>query len=165
MERGIPANKISVVYDGVPLLDPAKGGSGILAPPPSRDKPAALYELSGVKISFAEDLAADLQTASIFIYLSLSEGLGSGVLLAMSAGVPVIASRIGRNSRDRNHEESGLLVDDRPESAVAAINRLQCDPSFGKILAVRARQRVAEQFSIDNMVRHTLTFYHQVLAC
>jgi len=165
IERDIPADKISVVYDGVPLLDPAQSGGRILAPAPTRDKPAELYQLAGVNISFAENLEADLKTASIFVYISLSEGLGSGVLLAMSAGVPVVASNTGGIGEIVRHQENGLLVDYSPESIAAAIKRLQCDPAFAKILGVRGRQTVAEKFSIDNMVRNTLDVYHRVLGC
>jgi hypothetical protein len=164
MERGIAAERISVVYDGVPPADAVEGGRTILAPPPSKDKPEELYQLSGVNIVFARNLEADLRNAAMFVYLSRSEGLGSGILMAMAAGVPVIASRVGGIPEIIRHEENGLLVDG-PDSAVAAINRLQCDPALGKILAVRARRNVAEMFSIDNMIHKTLSVYHRVLSC
>lgn len=165
VEGGIAPERISVVYDGVPLLEPAAGGTRILAPPPSADKPAALYQLSGVNISFAQELETDLKTAAMFVYLSLNEGLGSGILLAMAAGVPVIASKIGGIPEIITHEENGLLIPDDPASAISAINRLQSNPAFGKILAERARRTVAEKFSIDSMVHNTLAVYHRVLSC
>ncbi len=165
VEHGIEAERVSVVYDGVPLLDAIERGERILAPPPSPDKPPELYQLSGVKIEFAHDLETDLKTSGIFVYLSTSEGLGSGILLAMSAGVPVIASKVGGIPEIVQHGETGLLVENNAESVLSAINCLQCDPAFGKILAERARRAVAETFSIDNMVRNTLSVYHRVLAC
>ena len=71
VECGIPAEKISVVYDGVPLLPPAQGNDfRILAPRPTADKPAECYRQTGLEISFAENLEADLKTASIFVYMS-----------------------------------------------------------------------------------------------
>ena len=51
--------------------------------------------------------SATCRDAAVFVYITHSEGLGSGALLAMSAGVPVIASNVGglpeivRARRDR----------------------------------------------------------------
>ena len=165
VERGIPAEKISVVHDGVPLLDPAGNGSRILAPRPSEDKPAALYRQTGLDIFFAEDLEVDLKTASIFVYISYSEGLGSAVLLAMSAGVPVAASRTGGIAEIVRHEENGLLVEGGPAAMAAAVRRLQSDSALARRLAANGRQTVAEKFSIANMVRNTVDVYRGVLGC
>jgi glycosyltransferase involved in cell wall biosynthesis len=165
IERGIPEEKISVVYDGVPLLEPAAGGTKILAPPPTRDKPAEFYQRAGIEISFAKDLQADLKTAAIFVYLSMSEGLGSGVLLAMSAGVPVIASKTGGIPEIIRHEENGLLVDERPESLKSAIAALRSDPALARRLGEAGRRTVAEKFSTGRMVRDTLAVYRRILAC
>ena len=67
------------------LEDPAKG----------RDLVERAAVAAGVPIVLSQDLNADLQNASLFLYISRSEGLGSAALLAMSLGVPVIASRVG----------------------------------------------------------------------
>ena len=164
VERGIAREKISVVYDGVPLLPETVQGSRILAPPPSPDKPAELYKQTGLDISFAEDLERDLETGSVFVYISYSEGLGSAVLLAMSAGVPVVATKTGGIGEIIRHEENGLLVDG--ESAIgAAVRRLQADPVLARKLAANGRRTVAERFSVDSMVRNTLSVYRRVLGC
>jgi glycosyltransferase involved in cell wall biosynthesis len=165
VERGIPEEKISVVYDGVPLVAPGTGGSRVLAPPPTRDKPAEFYARTGVEVFFAENLEVDLKTAGIFVYLSRSEGLGSGVLMAMAAGVPVVASNTGGIPEIVRHEENGLLVDERPESVAGAVQRLREDPEFARRLAQRGRATVAEKFSVEKMVSDTLAVYRQVLAC
>jgi glycosyl transferase family 1/glycosyl transferase family 4 len=163
LTAGIPSSKIVVVYDGVPLLAPVTGGDRILAPPLSPDKPAGLYPPHG--ISFAGDLAADLASACMLLYLSPSEGLGSAILLAMSAGVPVIASKVGGIPEIIRHEQNGLLVDNTPASVAEAIARLQQDHAFAQLLAVRARQTIEEKFSLDIMIRQTLALYRQVAAC
>jgi hypothetical protein len=165
MERGIPGEKVSVVYDGVPLLAPAECGCRILAPPPSADKPAELYRQMGLDISFAKDLEADLKTASIFVYSSKSEGLGSAVLLAMSAGVPVVASKTGGIGEVIRHEENGLLVEGGPAVMAAAIRRLQMDRPLARKLAANGRRTVTEKFSVESMVRKTLEVYRRVLGC
>ncbi len=94
IEAGIPQDKISVIHDGVPLLPLSSRGGPVIAP--QSDDPrkgSALLKDTGVK--FSSNLEADLLTARILVYLTHAEGLGSGALLGMSAGVPVIASSIG----------------------------------------------------------------------
>jgi glycosyltransferase involved in cell wall biosynthesis len=165
IDRGIPDGKVSVVYDGVPLLPPVIGGTRVLAPPPSKDKPKDIYRAPGIEIFFSENLEADIKTAAIFVYMSHSEGLGSAVLLAMSAGVPVVAAKVGGLSEIIHHEQNGLLVDPAPEAMAAAVRRLLADPALAKTLAERGRQTVAEMFSIDRMVGDTVAVYRQILGC
>jgi len=165
VERGIPREKISVVYDGVPLLPPTERGNRILAPHPSPDKPAELYSQTGLNIFCAENLEDDLKTASIFVYISYSEGLGSAVLLAMSAGVPVVASKTGGIGEIIRHEEDGLLVEGGPAAMAAAVRRLESDGALARKLAANGRRTVMERFSIDCMVRNTLSVYRRVLGC
>jgi glycosyltransferase involved in cell wall biosynthesis len=166
VERGIPVEKTSVVYDGVPLLPQSRrSDSRVLAPRPTPDKPAELYGSTGLQISFAEDLEADLKTASIFVYMSNSEGLGSGVLMAMAAGVPVVASKTGGIPEIISNDENGLLVDAQPMPMAAAVLRLQRDATLAERLAARGRMTVTERFSVDIMVRNTLAVYHRLLGC
>jgi glycosyl transferase family 1/glycosyl transferase family 4 len=165
VERGIPAEKISVVYDGAPLLPPTERGHRILAPHPSPDKPAQLYRQTGLDIFCAENLEDDLKTASIFVYISYSEGLGSAVLLAMSAGVPVVASNTGGIGEIIRHEENGLLVEGGPAAIAKAVRRLEADGALARKLAANGRRTVMERFSIDGMVRNTLSVYRRVLGC
>jgi glycosyltransferase involved in cell wall biosynthesis len=165
VERGIPAGKISVVYDGVPLLEESAHTGPVLAPPPSSDKPAAWYEETGLEFSFAANLADDLKTASIFVYISACEGLGSAVLLAMAAAVPVVATATGGISEIIRDQENGLLVERAPAALAAAVRRLQTDRDLAKMLATRGRETITQKFSIDNMVSHTLAIYRRVLSC
>ncbi len=161
---GIPAEKISVVHDGVPLLPVRERGERIVAPRPTDDKPAELYP-AGLEIFFSGDLAADLPGAGMFLYLTRSEGLGSGVLLAMSAGVPVIASKTGGIPEIIEHERNGLLVDGGSKAAAEAAGRLARDRDFAQLLAARGRRTVEERFTVEIMARKTLEVYRQVLAC
>ncbi|MGA1995734.1 MAG: glycosyltransferase family 4 protein [Bryobacteraceae bacterium] len=168
---GVGAEKIDVVYDGVPWLEPAAPVEPplILAADNRGDplKGAALAveaaRLAGVEITFSGELERDLRRASLFVYLTKSEGLGSAVLLAMSAGVPVIASDVGGLKEAVAHEESGLLVENDSHAIARAIRRLLDDRDAAGRMGRNARQRVAEKFTIDNMARGTLDVYHRVL--
>lgn len=168
MQGGVPEEKISVVYDGVPLLGEAFG-SKVMAPgfpgDPLKGAPLALEgaRLAGVKLTLSENLERDLRDAGMFIYITHSEGLGSGVLLAMSAGVPVIASNLGGLPEVVRHGHNGLLVENTAEAIAAAIVQLTANPDRARQFGHAARQTVIEHFTVDHMVRHTMEAYRQVL--
>ena len=166
---GVSAGKIDVVHDGVPLLQPASG-SAVLAPSNARDpqKGAALAaeaaRIAGVPLRFTDDLERDLGGAGVFLYLTHSEGLGSAALLAMSAGVPVVASDVGGLREVIRHRENGLLVENDIETVAAALRELTGNPELARRFGCAARQTVQERFTIDIMLRKTMETYHKVLA-
>ena len=168
---GVPGGRVSVVYDGVPLLPvPAGERRGVLAP--AFDDPmkggALVREaaaLAGVPVRFSADLEADLGGAALFVYITHSEGLGSAALLAMSAGTPVIASNEGGLPEIVEDGVGGLLVENSAAAIARAIERLLTDPPFARALAERARRTLEERFSVDAMVRGTIDVYRKVLAC
>ena len=168
-QGGVPANRIAVVYDGVPLLD-RSWGSAVLALDNTGDsqKGASLAaeaaRLAAVPLRLTTDLERDLAQAAVFVYITRSEGLGSAVLLAMSAGVPVIASKVGGLPEIIRHGENGLLVENSVEAVAAAIHSLVERPDFASCLAQTARRTVEENFTADCMVRRTMEVYRQVLA-
>jgi glycosyltransferase involved in cell wall biosynthesis len=172
IERGVPEQRISVVYDGVPLLDRA-GQVGdlphVVAPANAGDprKGALLAvkaaQLAGVNLQFSSDLERDLRHASLLVYVTHSEGLGSAVLLAMSAGVPVVASRVGGLSEVIRHGENGLLVDNHPEDIAAAIRQVLDNPVLARSIGSAARKTIIERFTVDHMVRRTIEVYRRVL--
>jgi glycosyltransferase involved in cell wall biosynthesis len=166
MEGGVPAGKISVVYDGVPLL-PQSQGALLMAPESDdpRKGSAAAREAAlaaGEELHFSHDLARDLHQAAIFLYISQNEGLGSGALMAMSAGVPVIASSVGGLPEVVRHGETGLLIP--PEDIAVAIRRLRTDHAFAATLGANGRRMVQEKFTVQHMVRRTMEIYQQVLS-
>jgi glycosyltransferase involved in cell wall biosynthesis len=163
IEGGVPAEKISVVYDGVPVLTEAAAGSEVLALQKGSTLAAEAANLAGVPLTIAIDAGRDLMRAGLFIYITHAEGLGSAVLLAMSAGVPVIASNIGGLPEVVRDRETGLLVENRPEAIAAAIRELRANPDYARGLAARARRAVLERFTVEHMVRRTMEVYRQVL--
>lgn len=168
LERGgVPGEKISIVYDGVPVLEEAHGGA-VLAPASADPlKGAALAQeaarLAGVELQLSRDPQRDLQNAAIYLYITHSEGLGSGALLAMSAGVPVVASRVGGLPEIVVHRETGLLVENDAGAIADAIRELRADPTLARRLGAAGRSRVQENFTLDHMVRRTMEVYRQVL--
>ncbi|MGH9651849.1 MAG: glycosyltransferase family 4 protein [Bryobacteraceae bacterium] len=169
---GVPGEKIDVVPDGVELGCEAcswKADGPVVAlasrdPRKGRDLVEHAARISGRKVIFSEALVGDLAGASMFVYISSSEGLGSAALLAMSLGVPVIASRAGGLSEAVADGVSGILVDNDAEEVARAMCRLSGDPALARSLAEGAKARVAEFFSREKLVSGTLASYRRVLA-
>lgn len=159
---GVAAEKIAVVPDGVPALEPSTGGR-VLA----LEKDGTLAEeaarLAGVELTQARNLEHDLRDAGIFVYITHAEGLGSGVLLAMSAGVAVVASRVGGLPEAIAHRENGLLVENTAAAFAGAIRELKADPPLARRLGDAARRTVMERFTVERMVRRTMENYRKVL--
>lgn len=171
---GVEAAKISVVHDAVKPAQPARSETradrplrvlthGLADPGKGGALAAAACREAGLPLSFATDLPADLREADVFLYLSESEGLGSAILLAMAAGVPVIAGAVGGIPELIRCGETGLLAAHDAGSAAAALRRLQADPALRTRLAAAARRRALEEFSDTRMVRETLAIYRRVL--
>jgi glycosyltransferase involved in cell wall biosynthesis len=169
VEGGVEAGRIAVVYDGVPLLEPARG-TRILAPANSGDpeKGAALAaeaaRLAGVELTLANDLEHDMAGAGVFVYITHSEGLGSAALLAMAAGVPVIASKIGGLPEIVRHGETGLLVENHAPAIAAAIRELTGNRALAERMGAAGRRLVRENFTVEQMAHRTIEVYRQVLA-
>lgn len=160
-EAGVPDQKIRVVYDGVPLpaqstLEPGR----VVA---LAGKGAEVLRTVGAPIHFTSDLWHDLSTASVFVYVSEMEGLGSAALAAMAAGVPVIASGVGGLPEIVGHECTGLVVSDT--EIAGALRRLLDDPAGAAEMGRRGRMMVQRKFSVDAMVEGTLAAYQGVLPC
>ncbi|HYW47282.1 MAG TPA: glycosyltransferase family 4 protein [Bryobacteraceae bacterium] len=168
MAGGVPEEKIAVVHDGVPVLE-CEPGNTMLAPAnasdPQKGAPLAMEaaRLAGTDLHLSADLERDLRRGAIFVYVTHSEGLGSGVLLAMSAGAAVVASNVGGLREVVRNGENGLLVENDPAAIAAAIRELRGDPGLRGRLGEAARRTVIERFTVDRMVRRTMEVYRQVL--
>jgi Glycosyltransferase Family 4/Glycosyl transferases group 1 len=170
MNAGVTAERITVVHDGVPI-PPAEAGAvreRILAldsDDPGKckrviEKAAALADIS---IAFSNNLSRDLPDAAMFVYITISEGLGSAVLLAMAHGVPVIASAVGGLPEVVEDGCTGLLTSNEPEAVARQIQHLVDDRPLALRLAARARTRVEQEFSVDRMLRETLRVYERMV--
>ena len=172
VEAGIAEDRVTVVYDGVPLEPVAEAGAGGLVVAPATEDPRkgtamvrAAAAQAGIEVHFSHDLARDLPRATALVYISEEEGLGSGVLLAMAAGVPVVASRVGGLVEAVVDGETGLLVENTPAAIAAALVRLRDDPVSARSLGAAGRRRAEECFSAERMVEQTLRVYDRVLSC
>ncbi len=171
VEAGVAPDKISVVYDGVPFDAPPpklQDRSRVIAvesDDPGKGKRIIerASTLAGIPIHFSSQLLRDLPEAAAFVYVTELEGLGSAALLAMAAGVPVIASRVGGLPEIVQDEVTGLLTSNEPEQVAKNMQRLLGDHALAARLAASARTRVEREFSIDRMVSGTVRVYERIL--
>lgn len=169
VDAGVAPRVISVVYDATPAAEPA-AGDWIVAPwsdDPQKgaDLVRAAATLAGVEVRFSRDLPADISRARMFLYITRQEGLGSAALLAMAAGLPVIASRVGGLPEAVEEGVTGLTVPNQPERIAEAMRRLLDHPGLAVEMGMRGRERAAARFSIEAMVRGTLAVYEEVVLC
>jgi glycosyltransferase involved in cell wall biosynthesis len=163
LDGGVASSRISVVYDGVPVQPPSDGPD-IVVPQTADPRKGMALALAGVKLAgltalTSRNLEQDLTHAALFLYITHSEGLGSAVLVAMAAGVPVIASNVGGLPEIVDHGCTGLLTENSPQAISAAVRRLMEDRAFAQSLATQARCLVQQKFSVERMVTDTLAVY------
>jgi glycosyltransferase involved in cell wall biosynthesis len=166
---GVPEQRIDVVYDGVPLL-PISDASAVRVLVPATDDPRKHTEIAceavrraSLPLVLTDNLERDLSDAAAMVYLSEAEGLGSGVLLAMSAGVPVLATNLPAISEIIEHGVNGMLVSNSIEAVVTALRRVIDDPATRRRMSGAARRTVAERFTEDQMVDATIATYRKAL--
>jgi Glycosyl transferases group 1/Glycosyltransferase Family 4 len=167
---GIPPGKIDVVHDAFARRDAGtwdQSAPAVALGSTDPRKGRALIEqaskLSGIPVRFSTDLPRDLACASMFVYITHSEGLGSAAILAMQMGIPVIASCVGGLAEVFEHERSGLYTENRPEGIARNMNRLAQDGALAASMIAEARQRVREKFSPERLVEETAASYGRAL--
>ena len=114
-------------------------------------------------LGFVPDVHRLYRALRVFVMSSHLEGLGSAVLEAMSAKVPVVASASGGLPELVENERTGLLVRPKdPEALAGAIVRLLEDRVLSTRLAEEGERRVRASFTVEKMVERTLEAYHEV---
>ena len=162
-DAGVEESRIELVYDGVAIPAECAHGDAILVPHTlDPQKGMALAEeaarRAGVKIEITSNLAEDLPRARALVYLTRSEGLGSGILLAMAHGVSVIASDTGGIPELIRDGENGILVKNDPDEVAKAFARIE--PALG----LAGRAAVIARFTEKHMIASTLAAYEKILS-
>ena len=157
----IDSSRIAVVYDGVPVPAESASGTAVLIPEttdPAKGMALAVQaaKIAGIEPQISASLETGLPHARILLYITHSEGLGSGILLAMAHGVTVIASNVGGIPELIRDGENGYLV---PNDAKAIASALIGASDLGPA----ARATVLARFTEKHMVDATLAAYERVL--
>ncbi len=118
-------------------------------------------------LTFAEsggDFRMLLSAIEIFVRPSLAEGSAHGLLEAMAAGRPVIASATTGVYDIVEEERSGFLVSPGDSSHLASrIMRLVDDPDLAARMGAAGREAAEKRFDIGDKAREILDFYVEKL--
>lgn len=96
-------------------------------------------------MSHQKDMGTWFASANFLIHPSHQEGLGSVILEAMAAGLPVIASNTGGIPDIIEHEQTGLLIEpSNADELASAIKRLVADQALQKQLQSGAKEKLKE---------------------
>jgi 2-deoxystreptamine N-acetyl-D-glucosaminyltransferase/2-deoxystreptamine glucosyltransferase len=104
-----------------------------------------------------------LAAADVLVLPSRYEELGTVVLEAMRAGVPVVAADTGGVSATITDGVTGLLVSPgQPAALAAAVRRVLTDDGLARRLADAARER-SRDYSWETLGDRVLGVYREVL--
>lgn len=116
-----------------------------------------------------DDVARIMPSFDVLLNCSAYEGQSNSILEAMSLGIPVIATDIPGNRDLVVDGETGILVPDcgedfrlRRRTFVENVLMLLEHTELRRTMGENARRRVAEQFSLDQMVRRYAELYRSL---
>jgi glycosyltransferase involved in cell wall biosynthesis len=116
-------------------------------------------------LGLRNDVPRILPLLDLFVLPSLSEGLSVALLEAMSAGVPVIASKVGGNPEIVVNGETGYLVPpQRPEELASRIIEFMSNQESSRLMGERGRERVAREFTTARMLERYQDLYDSCLS-
>ena len=111
------------------------------------------------------DLGDVLGAIDMFVMPSFWEGLPLSMVLAMGAGLPVVATRVAGIPEVVKDGETGLLVAPGDAAALgAALARLTADPTLGTRLGTAARTFVRPRFGVDGYLASVTSLYDRLLS-
>jgi len=111
------------------------------------------------------DLGNVLAGIDVFVMPSLWEGLPLSLVLAMGAGLPVIASRVAGIPEVVHHEQSGLLVTAGDTGELSdALVRIITNAALGPSLGRAAKTFVVPRFGVDGYIASMTALYRRLLA-
>jgi glycosyltransferase involved in cell wall biosynthesis len=113
-------------------------------------------------LGYVHNRAEFFSKLDLFVLPSLTEGLPMALLEAMAAQKAIVATMVGDVPRVLTQEECGLLV---PAGAAAplaeAMARLLCDSGAAHNFAVKAGEKVINEFSSSRMAENYRMVYHR----
>lgn len=113
----------------------------------------------------SRNVAEALQAMDAFVLPSISEGMSNTLLEAMSAGLPVVATRVGGNSELVADQITGLLVSVGNVLELAGqLENLALHPQLRKNLGASARARILADYRLDRMLDRYRNLYKELAA-
>ena len=134
-----------------------------------RDELRAMSERLGLSarvhfLGARRDLGDLLAAIDVFVMPSLWEGLPLSMVLAMGAGLPVVATRVAGIPEVVQDGTTGLLVPPADAPAFgAALARLIADPGLRQEMGAAASAFVRPRFGVDGYVASVSDLYDRLL--
>jgi glycosyltransferase involved in cell wall biosynthesis len=115
-------------------------------------------------VGHREDVEVSLAGMDCFVLPSLNEGMGRALIEAMSAGLPVIASRVGGIPALIEDGKNGLLVPPGQSSALAsALGRVFRDAAWARELGAHAMHSIGVGYGIQAMIQAIEALYREAV--
>lgn len=111
-----------------------------------------------------DDVARILPAGDIFVFPTRHENLSNALIEAMSAGLPAVATAVGGNVEVLATGGGVLVPPGDAEALTEAISALARDDSRRRALGSRAREVVAESYTLERAVADWDRCYRSMLA-
>jgi glycosyltransferase involved in cell wall biosynthesis len=113
---------------------------------------------------FRKDVDDILPAMDVLCLTSHNEGMPNSVLEAMSAGLPVVATRVGAVPELIDDGTTGTIVSPGDaDEFEAALRRILLDPGAGAAMGAAGRKKAAERFSCERISATYMDYYRRAL--
>ena len=111
-----------------------------------------------------DELQKIMGRAEISVQTSHTEGMSIALMEHMMSGLAIVATDVGDTTAAIEDGVSGIIIPPKDEQRLTdALRRLLTDPPLRKQLAVAARQRAVDRFSIQAMASRAAEQYSALL--
>ena len=122
------------------------------------------FSNQGVKsLGYVDSVIPYLQQASIYVApLFVGSGIRIKILEALAVGLPVVATKVSAEGIELGDEE-GLIVSDKAEDQANQIINLINNPEKIKLLGVKARESIKENYTWKKNVMKMVNGYNEII--
>ena len=167
VSRLIPRKGINDLLDALASLSGLDFELTVIGSGPSETALRRLAEIRGIadKVKFfgyctPGEVLAQYVKSDMLVFPTHSDAFANVILEAMSAALPVIASRVGGIAEAVIDGETGILVSpERPDQLAAAIQKLANDDALRVEFGLAGRRRVLNMFTWDENAKRYVEAY------
>jgi glycosyltransferase involved in cell wall biosynthesis len=115
-------------------------------------------------LGFRTDLAETLALADLQVHPSDLEGVPLAICAGMTAGLPIVATRIGGLAEVIRDGSTGILIEKRqPKQLADAVVSLMNDPGKRKALGQAAAHFINQEYSLEAATRRVERVYEELI--
>ena len=114
-------------------------------------------------ISDTDTLVTLYNLADVMVVPSLTENLSCAIMESLSCATPVCCFDIGGNSDMIDHQVNGYLAKEKDSEDLARGIRWCLDNNKDGFLSVAARQKVLENYSVENIGKQYVELYEKIV--